>query len=224
MELKEHRMNAAIASKGISGGPVRKMALKQLSQLDLSGSLLDYGAGVGDLLMDISARFGIKDLTGVDILPRPENLDENINWHQQDLNDEFDLNQKYHIIISTEVIEHLENPRATFRNIFRLLAPGGHAIVTTPNQNSIRAISALALGGHFAAFLGSSYPAHITALTKLDLERIAKETGFEVEHFFYTNAGGIPKMPRVKWQQISFGLLKGPRFSDNIGVLLKKPL
>ncbi len=223
MELNEHRMNAAIASKGISGGPIKKMALKELSQLDLSGSLLDYGAGMGDLLKDISARFGINDLTGVDILPRPESLDQKINWHQQDLNDEFDLNQKYEIIISTEVIEHLENPRATFRNIFRLLAPGGHAIITTPNQNSIRAISALAIGGHFAAFLGSSYPAHITALTKLDLQRIAEETGFEVKHYFYTNAGGIPKMPTVKWQQISFGMLKGARFSDNIGLLLKKP-
>ncbi len=223
MDLDQQRMEAAIASKGISGGPVRKMALKELSKLDLSGSILDYGAGVGDLLTDIKSRFGVKDLTGVDILPRPDQLDTEIYWHQQDLNNEFDLDRKYDIVISTEVIEHLENPRATFRNIFRLLVPSGYAIITTPNQNSIRSISALAMGGHFAAFLGSSYPAHITALTKLDIQRIAVETGFELKYFFYTNSGGIPKMPTVKWQQISLGILKGKRFSDNVGVLLRKP-
>jgi glycosyltransferase involved in cell wall biosynthesis len=43
----------------------------------------------------------------------------------------------FEVIISTEVIEHLENSRATFREFHRLFRPGGSIIDTTPNQERI---------------------------------------------------------------------------------------
>jgi hypothetical protein len=52
--------------------------------------------------------------------------------------------------------------------------------------------------------------------------RICSETGFESPSFHYTNVGGIPKMPLIKWQRASFGLLKGRLFSDNVGMIAKK--
>jgi len=222
MDLKNRRIRAAIASKGTSSGAIREMAINCLKGLEARGRLLDFGAGLGDLLKEIEQDFEFKELDGVDIMPRPSDISDQIQWHEQDLNDEFDIEVNFDIVISTEVIEHLENPRAVFRNISRLLAPGGTAIITTPNQNSIRSIMALAFGGHFAAFLGESYPAHITALTNTDLQRIALETGLVVVDFLYTDHGGIPKMPKISWQSVSFGTLRGKLFSDNVGIIVLK--
>ena len=211
-----------LASGGISTGPIRALALKLLTRYQPNGKLLDYGAGTGDLLKQLHSEFNYDEISGVDIQERPENLSEEIKWFQQDLNDEFVMEEKFDVVVSTDVIEHLENPRATFRNIFGLLKPGGVAVITTPNQNSIRSIVALAVGGHFVAFLGASYPAHITALTKLDLLRISKETNFDVLDIHYSDDGGIPKLPQLKWQSISFGLFKGRLFSDNVGIVIQK--
>ncbi len=223
MNLARQRLDAAIASKGISSEPIRAMALRLLARHQPCGSFLDYGAGVGDLLREIAALAAYSEMAGVDILSRPENLSESIEWFAQDLNSEFFMEKEFDVVVSTEVIEHLENPRATFRNIHRLLKPGGIAIITTPNQNSIRSFATLIFAGHFSAFLGASYPAHITALTILDLMRISKETNFEVLDLCFTDSGGIPKFPGTKWQDVSFGLLRGQYFSDNVAVVVRKP-
>ncbi len=119
-------------------------------------------------------------------------------------------------------IDNLENPRATFREFHRLLDSGGALIVTTPNQESIRALVALVLGRHFAAFLGASYPAHITALLAMDFQRICAETGFEEPEFLYSDYGRIPRMTSISWQQISSGLLRGRLFSDNFALFARK--
>lgn len=222
MSLAEKRMEAARASRGISNGAILDMALRLLKHHCPKGRLLDYGSGVGDLLLKLRQQTDYDEIAGVDILPRPDALPESIRWFRQDLNTDFTLETAFDVVVSTEVIEHLENPRATFRNIHGLLKPGGIAVITTPNQNSLRSIAALAVGGHFAAFLGSSYPAHITALTHLDLLRIAEESHFEFLAFAYTDQGGIPKMPHIQWQKVSFGLLKGRLFSDNLAIAVRK--
>ncbi len=95
-------------------------------------------------------------------------------------------------------------------------------ILTMPNQESLRSFAGLIMAGHFANFLGSSSPAHITALLRMDLIRICNETGFSKPQFYYTNDGGIPKLPRIKWQSISFGLLGGRWFSDNLAIVVTK--
>ncbi|MEQ1472823.1 MAG: hypothetical protein ABLQ96_03320, partial [Candidatus Acidiferrum sp.] len=96
------------------------------------------------------------------------------------------------------------------------LKPGGRLILSTPNNESIRSLIALILRGHFVAFQDSCYPAHITALLRRDLSRILSEAGFSNVRFHFTDYGGLPKLPAVTWQQISFGLLKGCPFSDNL--------
>lgn len=70
--------------------------------------------------------------------------------------------------------------------------------------------------GHNVAFDYSRYLAHITALLRKDPTRICGEAGFSDVRLQFTNAGGAPKMPVVTWQQVSFGLLKDCRFSDNV--------
>lgn len=222
--LQERRMKAAIASKGTSSDAIYRLALKLLiKRPPLNGNLLEYGAGTGSLITRL-LRLGYSGkVTGADILPKPEFLAGNATWIQGDLNGPLDLpGESFDVIISTEVIEHLENPRATFREFYRLLKPAGTIIVTTPNQESIRSLLGLLLVGHFVSFLDSSYPAHITALVRKDFERICLECGFSPPVFYFTDSGGIPKLPHIQWQSTSFGILKGRLFSDNLALVAQK--
>jgi len=126
--------------------------------------------------------------------------------------------------VAAEIIEHLENPRFVARELFRLLQPGGSLLLTTPNNESWRSLISLAVRGHYVAFNDGSYPAHITALLRADIVRILMEAGFDSPVFDYSDHGGIPGWPMLAWQQISMGLLRGLRFSDNLLALARKPL
>ena len=221
--LQEKRFDAAVASKGISSKPIYQTVLHLCQTLRLSGDLLDFGAGTGTLARQLIVSHTGGSITCADILPRPESLPAGILWRQTDLNNPIPVpDNSFDIIIASEVIEHLENPRATFREFYRLLRSDGALIVTTPNQESVRSLAALLMGGHFVAFLGRSYPAHITALVRKDFERICSETAFDPPQFYYTDLGGIPKLPQIRWQSLTFGLLKGRLFSDNIAVVTRK--
>lgn len=221
-QLVAFRKSASQLSGGVSDESVRLMALAILQRLPMKGSLLDFGAGKGEILPRIRERFPTVTLAGADLFPRPEGLSPDIRWHQQDLNVPLPLAETFDTVISTEVIEHLENPREFFRTVGTALAPGGALVLTMPNQESLRSFACLVFGGHHAAFLGPSYPAHITALLRLDLVRICAEAGFTPPEFFYSNHGGIPRLPRISWQSLSFGLLRNRLFSDNIGMLTYK--
>jgi hypothetical protein len=102
------------------------------------------------------------------------------------------------------------------------LRSNGTVIISAPNNESVRAIAALWIQGHFVAFGESNYPSHKTALLKTDLDRLLGEAGFERRDFFYSNHGGLPKKPALTWQQVSGGWLGGKRFSDNIFVIARK--
>jgi 2-polyprenyl-3-methyl-5-hydroxy-6-metoxy-1,4-benzoquinol methylase len=222
-QLQRHRLRVAQISQGTNGAPVYAKALEVLSQISPCQRLLDYGAGQGNLTQRLSGNGLAEKICGADIMPRPDGLTAEIEWVQADLNLPLSLpNSSFDVILSTGVIEYLENPRATLREFFRLLRPGGHAVITTPNQESLRSLLSIALAGHFVSFLDGSYPAQITALLRKDFTRICSEAGFSPPQFFYTDHGGVPKRPTISWQQVSFGLCQGRLFSDNIVVLAQR--
>lgn len=221
-DLRDQRKRASEASGGISSEPIKSLVLSCLSRERAAGRLLDFGAGLGELLTRLHASGGYASLAGADLYPRPEGLAPAIEWHQQDLNDSIAITPSFDVVICSEVIEHLENPRLTMRTLRGLLKPGGLLVLTMPNQESIRSYLALMFVGHFVQFTGQSYPAHITALLRMDLQRICAETGFNAPEFFYTNEGGLPKLPVVTWQTVSLGLLRGRLFSDNIAMITRR--
>lgn len=216
--LNDKRFAAALGTGGTSSNAVYKMAMGYLAHNDdCVGDLLEFGAGTGNLLRHLKNLGRFSSLTGADILSRPNDLPGSIQWVEADLNYSLALpDQSFDTIISTEVIEHLENPRAIAREFKRLLRPQGRIVITTPNQESWRSLLSLIIKGHFVWFLDSNYPAHITALVQKDLERVLIEAGFRAIEFGFSDQGGIPGRPRTTWQSVSGNLLKGRRFSDNI--------
>ena len=217
------RVAAAEASGGTSHEKIYAMIEARVAQLGSRGRVLDYGAGLGHLARRLKALGRFDEVYAADIVPWQED-DETIRWICQDLNQPLHgVEDFFDLVVAAEVIEHLENPRFTVRDLYRVTKPGGHVILTTPNNESWRSLVALTLRGHFVAFSDSCYPAHITALVRRDFERIFREVGFEPLGFDFTGHGSLPKLTSVTWQHVSLGLCRGIRTSDNLLAFARKP-
>lgn len=221
--LKAWRQNAAQASGGTSCEYIYDMFERVLRTHRPVGKILDFGAGIGGLSRRLVGMRMFESVDCVDIMPAPEGLDRAVGWHSQDLNEPTGFAcGSFEVIVSAEVVEHLENPRAVVREWFRLLKPEGLLLFSTPNNESVRSILALVCRGHYASFGDASYPAHITPLLRKDIDRILREAGFCEPFYFYTDYGIIPRLKQISWQRVSCGLLCGMRFSDNFLAVARK--
>jgi 2-polyprenyl-3-methyl-5-hydroxy-6-metoxy-1,4-benzoquinol methylase len=66
------------------------------------------------------------------------------------------------LVTAIEVIEHVESPINFLRNVGRLLSPGGVAVLTTPNVDSLPARSKFLLKGKIRTMDEHSEPTHIS--------------------------------------------------------------
>lgn len=219
--LVDQQSYAVEQSLGASSSEIYDQAIHILKGNSInSGMLLDVGAGVGHFISALKKETHFS-LSAVDLMHT--NMPD-VRWYVQDLNRNLQFkNETFNVVSCLEVVEHLENPRKLIRDIFRVLEPGGYAVLSTPNNESWRSIMSFVFRDHFVAFTDSSYPAHITAVNQLDLLRMFDEAGFMNIQCFYTNKGVLPKWTSLSWQKVSFGLLNGKRYSDNILFLAQKP-
>lgn len=125
---------------------------------------LDLGAGPGAMSERLHS-------LGLDVLAvdRDEAVYQGTQkFFRQDLNDpQFSAAigpASFDLIVSVEVIEHVESPINFLRNIARLLAPGGRAVITTPNVDSLPARLRFLLGGKIRMMDEFSDPTHISPI------------------------------------------------------------
>jgi 2-polyprenyl-3-methyl-5-hydroxy-6-metoxy-1,4-benzoquinol methylase len=94
------------------------------------------------------------------------------------------------VVISTEVIEHVYDPRGFLRNCYDLLKPGGTIILTTPYHGYLKNLL-LAITGkmdqHFTVLWDHG---HIKFWSRKTLETALKETGFT--NIKFAGSGRIP--------------------------------
>lgn len=70
----------------------------------------------------------------------------------------------YDLVTAIEVIEHLESPIGFFRNVGQLLAPGGVAVITTPNVDSLPARAKFLITGKIRTMDEFGEPTHISPI------------------------------------------------------------
>lgn len=207
----------AALSLGISNAPIYRLVARVLRESGGPvGTLVDVGCGRGGLaavLTGLFERYVGCDLVAYEGFPQAPWA----RFVQADLNQTpFPLEPgSADAVVSTETIEHLENPRAFMRELVRLVKPGGRVVITTPNQLSLLSKLTLVVKNEFNAFQRGEglYPAHITALVEQDLRNIAAECGLERVEIHYTDSGRMP-FSRHHWPA-RLGL-RGRWFSDNV--------
>jgi glycosyltransferase involved in cell wall biosynthesis/SAM-dependent methyltransferase len=95
--------------------------------------------------------------------------------------------ESYSTVLCCELIEHLaEDPMQMMSEVNRILKPGGHFVLTTPNLGSVRAISAILQGYHPGFF-----PAYIRPTAEgdeADARHNREYTPMEIR-FLFRDAG-----------------------------------
>jgi SAM-dependent methyltransferase len=98
--------------------------------------------------------------------------------------------ESFDTVMCCELIEHLfEDPMHMMSEINRILKPGGHLVMTTPNAGSLRAISAILLGYHpafFPAYIRPRKPdeeaeaRHNREYVPMEIQHLLTDSGFEL--------------------------------------------
>lgn len=100
-------------------------------------SMLDIGCGNGELLQLIQSEIGDDSIhySGGDLSPvaveRNQKRLPGMKFHVLDVQKQA-LDARFDLIVCSEVIEHLEDREAAFRNLAKMLQPGGTLILTCP--------------------------------------------------------------------------------------------
>lgn len=178
-------------SLGMSDAAIYAMVARALNGRYAGGGMIvDVGCGAGNLRPFVRERFS--HYIGVDVI-RYEGFPPDAEFKQVDLDTgRAPLpDNSADVVAAVETIEHLENPRAFMRELVRLAKPSGWVVVTTPNQLSVLSLLTLIIKHQFQAFQEADYPAHLTALLKIDLKRIANECGLRDVQFEYSCTGRL---------------------------------
>ena len=91
-------------------------------------------------------------------------------------------------VLCCELLEHLPaDPMHMMAEINRILKPGGHLVLTTPNLASLRAVAGILQGFHpqlFSAYIrprnGVVDARHAREYTPVELRKLLEDSGFEV--------------------------------------------
>ena len=141
---------------------------------------LDLAAGTGAMSLRLIDS-GYK-VTATDYVPENFRLHDSVPFFASDLNNDFSQGREaqFDIVMASEIIEHLENPRHFARECFKLLKSGGKLFLSTTNVDSVASIVSAMRTGTFQWFGETNYDrdGHITPLTQWQVDKCFKEAGF----------------------------------------------
>jgi glycosyltransferase involved in cell wall biosynthesis/SAM-dependent methyltransferase len=115
--------------------------------------------------------------------------------------------EHFSTVLCGELIEHLfEDPMHLMSEVNRVLKPGGHFVLTTPNVASLRAISAILQGYHPGFFPAYIKPAesgvvdarHNREYAPREIHKLLEGAGFEVTHLETGEFRDVPH-PEFAW-------------------------
>ena len=94
------------------------------------------------------------------------------------------------LLLSTEVIEHVYDPRGFLANAYRMMSPGGYIVVTTPYHGYLKNLVMAVTGRmdkHFTVLWDNG---HIKFWSEKTLRQVMTEAGFMDLKFY--GSGRLP--------------------------------
>ena len=173
-------------------------------------TVLDLGAGAG--IVDAMNFKGVaRKVCGVDLDHRVEAnpmLDEG---RVADASGIPYPDQVFDVVFADNVVEHLSDPLSVFREVHRVLKPGGVFLFKTPNKTHYMPIIARVTPHIFHQFVNrlrgraeiDTFPTLYRANTINDVTRIGSLAGFEV--LSMTRIEGRPEYLRITWPTYLLG-------------------
>lgn len=198
-------------------------------KISVQTKILDVGAGSGAFINRIKKYGGL--YSAIEIAADAFEL-ENIKLYQINLNSNFSdlINDKFDLIISIEVIEHIENPHNFIRQLVQLLNTDGTIIITTPNTENIPARLKFLLNGNirgFEWFISKDSTRHesqhISPIFTSLFFRILEENDLQIESYYHFPSNrylNSTKFIKILSQVLS-PFLKGYKFGDNHIFIIK---
>lgn len=179
-----------------------KKNILNLMEKNSKAKFLDLGCDDGNWTLSIAKKMDTKDVFGVDYIDKAlkKAKAKKITVKKADLNGKLPFNSNFFDIIhANQVIEHLYDTDIFAKEIYRVLKPGGYAVISTENLSAWFNILALTLG--FRAFsqdLSSLYQVgnplspynsqehregwtHLRIFTYFGIKDFFKTHGFKIE-------------------------------------------
>jgi SAM-dependent methyltransferase len=153
-----------------------------------AAGVVDLGSGSGAMLARLQD-VGFTDLHGVardlEVFGVPETPSpEGSDVRTLDLNGEFAryYDRRFALVVSVEVVEHLESPRRFLRQAWELLDDGGHLLLTTPNVANWIGRLRFFLSGDLRWFDARHYHRirHISPSTDAQMRAMLEDCGYRV--------------------------------------------
>jgi SAM-dependent methyltransferase len=141
------------------------------------GRMLDIGCGLGFLLSAMDNRW---ERHGVELSAFAARHAQ--NYGDIFVGDVFQArypNEHFDVIVMHHVIEHIPDPVATIREVLRILKPGGHLVLGTPDFDS-----------GCARLFGNNYrllhdPTHVSLFSNDSMHRFLRDHGFTIDRVDY---------------------------------------
>tara|TARA_R110002096_G_scaffold331334_1_gene525407 strand:+ start:44 stop:760 length:717 start_codon:yes stop_codon:yes gene_type:complete len=161
----------------------RERILQHLSKETI---VLDIGAGAG-IVEEMNFRGLVARMCGVDLDPRVQN---NPMLDEGKVSDTGEIpypDATFDVAFADNVMEHLANPEAVFREAHRVLRPGGVLLFKTPNKTHYMPLIARLTPHKFHQYINKlrgraevdTFQTLYRANSVLQVRRLARVTGFQ---------------------------------------------
>ncbi|MCA9521749.1 MAG: class I SAM-dependent methyltransferase [Myxococcales bacterium] len=153
-----------------------------------AGRILDLGCGVENRITNYLAR-AHRGIVGVDLDPRAAENPAIAEFHLFDGRELPFADGSFDTVFSNMVLEHVDDVDLHFREVFRVLRPGGRYLLNTPNvYHYAMLVSRFSPHWFHQAILGfvqakperDPYPTYYHCNTAREIRALARRTGFGV--------------------------------------------